>query len=105
MRTLWRIFDMPAFRSCALFLLPLVLGSVSVHALSLTSPEEENKMGEDAYKEILKKEKLCTDKALVAFVEGVAKRITAAAPDMGFKYEVSVLESKTLNAFCLPGGK
>jgi metalloendopeptidase OMA1, mitochondrial len=96
---------MLVFRPCALFLLHLALGCVSAHALSLTTAEQENKMGEDAYKEILKKEKLCTDKALIEFVENVARRITAAAPDKGFKYEVSVLESKTLNAFCLPGGK
>ncbi|MBI3829599.1 MAG: DUF4197 family protein [Planctomycetes bacterium] len=73
--------------------------------LTLTTPEQENKLGEDAYKEILQKEKLCKDKETVAFVERVAKRIMAAAPDKGFQYEISVLESPTINAFCLPGGK
>jgi len=85
----------------------LVLAGVAgaSEPLTLTSPEEENKLGEDTYKEILQKEKLCKDTEMVAFVERVAKHITAAAPDKGFKYEVSVLDSPTVNAFCLPGGK
>lgn len=72
---------------------------------TLTSPEQENKMGEEAYKDILKEEKVCKDKEVVAFVQRVADRITKAAPDKGFKYEVTVLESDKVNAFCLPGGK
>jgi predicted Zn-dependent protease len=73
--------------------------------LILTSPAEENKMGEDAYKDVLSKEKRCTDPAAIALVERVGKRLAAAAPDKGFKYEFVVLESPTVNAFCLPGGK
>lgn len=73
--------------------------------LTLTSAEQENKMGEDAYRDILKKEKVCLNKEIVSFVERVAGRIIAAAPDKGFKYEIAVLESPTVNAFCLPGGK
>lgn len=73
--------------------------------LTFTTSEQENKLGDDAYREILKKEKLCQNKAAVAFVERVAGRIIAAAPDKGFKYEIAVLESPTVNAFCLPGGK
>ncbi|MCW8129754.1 MAG: DUF4197 family protein [Planctomycetota bacterium] len=73
--------------------------------LTLTSAEQENKMGEDTYREILQKEKVCKNKEIVAFVERVAGRIIAAAPDKGFKYEIAVLESPTINAFCLPGGK
>lgn len=72
---------------------------------TLTSPEQENKMGEEAYKDILKEEKVCKDKETIAFVQRVADRITRAAPDKGFKYEVTVLESDKVNAFCLPGGK
>ena len=88
-----------------LLALAFAAGISNSHALSLTTPEQENKLGEDAYKEILKKEKLCKDKAVVDFVERVAKRICDAAPDKGFKYEISVLDAPTVNAFCLPGGK
>jgi len=91
----------------------LVVGTISCEKVEgtgrgtfyLLSQDEENKMGTDAYKEILAKEKVCTDAATVAFVERVAGRVAAAAPDKGFKYEFTVLESDQINAFCLPGGK
>jgi predicted Zn-dependent protease len=70
-----------------------------------TSESEENQMGIQAYADVKKQEKICTDAETVAFVERVAKRVAAAAPDHGFKYEFVVLESETANAFCLPGGK
>jgi Zn-dependent protease with chaperone function len=73
--------------------------------LTLTTIEQENELGDKAYKEILQKERLCQDKELVAFVQRVGKRVCDAAPDKGFKYEISVLESPIVNAFCLPGGK
>jgi predicted Zn-dependent protease len=72
---------------------------------TLTSVEQENKLGEETYQEILQKEKVNKDPVINAFVQRIAKRIAAAAPDKGFQYEVSVLDSPQVNAFCLPGGK
>jgi metalloendopeptidase OMA1, mitochondrial len=77
----------------------------SADPLTLTTPEQENKLGEEAFKEILSKEKGCQDAALNEYVKRVAFRVIQGAPDMGFKYEVVVLESDKVNAFCLPGGK
>jgi predicted Zn-dependent protease len=71
----------------------------------LTSQEEENKLGADAYKEVLSKEKISKDADVIALVERVGKRLAAVAPDKGFNYEFTVIESDTVNAFCLPGGK
>ena len=73
--------------------------------LLLTSVGEENHLGEEAYAEVKKTEKVCTDPAAIALVERVGRRLAAAAPDSGFTYEFVVLESPTINAFCLPGGK
>jgi len=73
--------------------------------LTLTSKEQENKLGEDAYKEILAKEKVCQDPVINEYVKRVGLRIAQSAPDMGFKYEIVVLDSDKVNAFCLPGGK
>ena len=73
--------------------------------LLLTSAGQENQLGSDAYAEIKQKEKLCTDAATVAWVERVARRVAAMAPERGFQYEFVVIESPTVNAFCLPGGK
>ncbi|HYF48712.1 MAG TPA: M48 family metallopeptidase [Planctomycetota bacterium] len=91
----------------------LVVGTISCEKVEgtgrgtfyLLSAEEENKMGADAYKEIVSKEKVSTDAEIIALVERVGKRLAAAAPDKGFKYDFTVLESDQVNAFCLPGGK
>jgi Zn-dependent protease with chaperone function len=77
----------------------------SAEPFTLTSMEQENKLGEETYQEILRKEKVNKDPVINAFVQRVAKRIAAAAPDKGFRYEVAVLDSPQANAFCLPGGK
>jgi metalloendopeptidase OMA1, mitochondrial len=73
--------------------------------LILMSAEEENKLGDQSYKEVLAKEKASTDVAAIALVERVGKRLATVAPEKGFKYEFTVLESDQVNAFCLPGGK
>ena len=76
--------------------------------LIFTSVGEENQMGATAYQEVLKKEKHCTDAAAQAFVKRVGERIAKVAdPDghHGFQWEFTLLESDTVNAFCLPGGK
>jgi metalloendopeptidase OMA1, mitochondrial len=64
-----------------------------------------NAMGESSYKEVLAKEKPSSDKEAQAFIERVGRRLAAAAPDEGFKYEFTLIDSPTINAFCLPGGK
>lgn len=88
-----------------LFLVACISAAHCAEPLTLTSKEEENKLGEDAYKEILAKEKVCTDPVINEYVKRVGLRIAQAAPEMGFKYEIVVLDSDKVNAFCLPGGK
>ncbi|MCK6470168.1 MAG: DUF4197 family protein [Planctomycetes bacterium] len=90
---------------CAACAFAVPAGLHAAEPWTLTTPEQENKLGEEAYKDILKAEKVCKDKETIAFVQRVADRITKVAPDKGFKYEVTVLESDKVNAFCLPGGK
>lgn len=74
----------------------------------LTSQGEENQMGLDAYQEVLKKEKVCTDAAANAMIKRIGERLAKAADadgSHGFQWEFTLLESDTVNAFCLPGGK
>ncbi len=73
--------------------------------LMLTSEAQENQLGAQAYAEVKGSEKPCTDPAAIALVERVGRRLAAVAPNKGFTYEFTVLESQTINAFCLPGGK
>ena len=73
--------------------------------LLLTSASQENALGVQAYAEVKQQEKLSTDPDAIALVTRVGKRLAAAAPNEGFTYEFTVLDSPTVNAFCLPGGK
>jgi predicted Zn-dependent protease len=73
----------------------------------LVSESEEKKMGEAAYQETLKKSPpLSSSDARTLRVRAIGRRLEAVAgrPDFGWEFEV-IDEPKTVNAFCLPGGK
>ena len=74
-------------------------------AFLLTSSQSENSQGEEAYKEILKKEKEVKGTAQAKLVEEIGWKIAAVANQPDFKWEFKTLESDEPNAFCLPGGK
>ncbi len=82
--------------------------------LLLVSSEQLNQMATKAYTQLqtesAKKGVLNTDAAMTRRVRAIAARITpqtrvfrADAP--AWKWEVNVINSKELNAFCMPGGK
>ncbi len=65
-----------------------------------------NKLGADAYQEILGKEKISKDPELIDVVNRVARRLAKVADRPDYKWEFKVIDDpKTVNAFCLPGGK
>ncbi len=74
-------------------------------AFLLTSAANENQQGDEAYKEILSKEKVITGTAQARMVEEIGKRIAAVANQPDFQWEFKTLQSDEPNAFCLPGGK
>ncbi|GBG01816.1 lipoprotein [Azospira sp. I13] len=66
---------------------------------------QEMRMGLTSYQDILKKEKVSDDPELNAQIQRVGRRI-AAATGKNYQWEFKVIENdKTINAFCLPGGK
>lgn len=73
-------------------------------ALNFVGDVEANKIGEQAYKEILSKERVSNNRRINSLVMNVSQRI-AAASGANFQWEFKVLESEQKNAFCLPGGK
>jgi len=74
--------------------------------LLFLSESQEMQLGADAYKEVLKKEKIETNAAVVALVRDVGLRIAKVANKPEYKWEFTVIdEPKTANAFALPGGK
>jgi predicted Zn-dependent protease len=79
-------------------------------SFNIVSDSEMNALGVDAYQEILadaraKKKLLSSQSEKYKIVEAIGLRI-AKASGADFKWEFNVIdEPKTVNAFCLPGGK
>ncbi|WP_141735803.1 M48 family metallopeptidase [Oligoflexus tunisiensis] len=73
--------------------------------LNLVSDSQMNSMGEQAYQEMLAKSKISKNPALNAAVADIGRRI-AQASGVDYEWEFTVIDDpKTINAFCLPGGK
>lgn len=74
-------------------------------ALRLMPDSQMNGMGAQAYQEMKAKTPVSKNPAYRALIEQVGKRI-AAASGKNYSWEFEVFdEPKTVNAFCLPGGK
>lgn len=74
--------------------------------LQLIGERDEIRMGYAAFRDVLKKEKLSQDKKAIAMVQRVGQRIAAVTGKTGYEWEFKLIDDdKTLNAFCLPGGK
>lgn len=80
--------------------------------MMLVSSETMNEAAVEAYNEVLQKESanLNKDKALYAKVKGISQKLIAEAvffrPDSkDWQWEVNVITSNTVNAWCMPGGK
>jgi metalloendopeptidase OMA1, mitochondrial len=72
----------------------------------LISEGEEMTLGETAYRDVLKKEKISKDPKANELVKRVGMRIASVANKPEYKWEFTVIDNaKTVNAFCLPGGK
>ena len=87
-----------------------------------TSPQQEAALGLQSYQEILSQSRVVTTGQVPQQVRGIAERLINAAPkvekyyaetknlpaetDWGsYQWDVNVLQSDDVNAFCLPGGK
>ncbi len=74
-------------------------------AFILTSEAQEKALGEQAFQEVIAKERLSQNKRWTELIQRVGKRIAAAANQPDYDWEFRLVESKEKNAFCLPGGK
>src|SRR5262245_35547623 len=80
-------------------------------------PDEEAKLGAQAFREVLSKETvLPADEPIVQVVRRIGQQLARASEQkdiqqevglkpMKFEWRYEVVESKQINAFCLPGGK
>jgi predicted Zn-dependent protease len=73
--------------------------------LILFSPDDENRMGIEAYQKILQQEKVSQNPQLNALVRRVGERIAAVVNRPDFAWEFQVIDKDVANAFALPGGK
>jgi predicted Zn-dependent protease len=80
------------------------------------TPTEETQLGAQAFQEILSKSDVVPDGPLVQATRRVAHRLTDAADSEtflkatrikkpNFRWNLRVVRSREVNAFCLPGGK
>lgn len=94
--------------SCAALLLVVACATVPYtkrHQFNMVSPQDEAKLGEQAYAEVLNKTPKSKNEEYQKRVRAVGERIAKAADQPDFKWEFNVLAGKDVNAFCLPGGK
>jgi predicted Zn-dependent protease len=73
--------------------------------LIIVSAGEEQKLGAQAFQEVVAKNKVDASPALVAPVETVGRRLARVAERPDYDWRFVVLDSPQVNAFCLPGGK
>jgi len=73
--------------------------------LMIISEGQEQQLGADAYRDVLSKEEVSKDTHMTAVVRRVGQRIAAVCNRPNFAWEFNLIESKQVNAFCLPGGK
>jgi predicted Zn-dependent protease len=71
--------------------------------LKLVSDEQMTEMGVAAFSDLKKKTPESKDAKVVAYVNCVARQVTAVMPQQ--QWEVRVFDDKAVNAFALPGGK
>lgn len=71
------------------------------------SPQQEQALGLQAYQEVLSSSQVIESGREAEVVNRVAHRIAAATgkASQDFQWEVSLVNSPQVNAFCLPGGK
>lgn len=70
------------------------------------SEGQEDELGAQAYADVKSKNKISNDAQVNAMVKRVGQRIAAAAQKPEYKWEFVVIDDpKTMNAFCLPGGR
>src|SRR3954470_17476209 len=71
------------------------------------SPQQEERLGLQSYQQILSEVQTINSGPQFDLVRGVAMKLAATTGKdaTGFDWQVSLVRSPQINAFCLPGGK
>ncbi len=73
--------------------------------LMLSTESSEKELGATAYNDYKRETQPTTNAEQQALLQRVGNAIKDASDEKTFEWEFNVLESDTVNAFCLPGGK
>ncbi|MCK9336682.1 MAG: M48 family metallopeptidase [Arcobacteraceae bacterium] len=73
--------------------------------LILISSNQELALGEESFKQTLKDMKVSDNAIETKRVVEIGQKLAKATKRDDFKWEFALVESKEVNAFCLPGGK
>ena len=93
------------FASLALVTACVTTPESGKQAFIMTSLSQEATLGEQAFGEILQKEKESQDARLVAITKRVGERLAVNTTMPDLDWEFKLFESDQMNAFALPGGK
>lgn len=94
----------------AVLIFSLLLGCVQTPFTQRPSEDrmpvaQEIALGEEAYREIIKREKISQDPQLIEMVERVGRQLAAVSAMPNLSWEFTLIESNPKNIFVLPGGK
>lgn len=81
------------------------VGQTGRSQLIMVSEPQERQLGDDAYRDILQKNRLSTRSDWQAQLRRVGQRISAVADRPDYKWEFNIIQGNDVNAFALPGGK
>ena len=72
---------------------------------NLLSPQQELQLGQEAYRDILRKHSKSNNKKWEKELKDVGNDIRRVANERNFSWEFNLLKGSEINAFALPGGK
>lgn len=93
------------------FLIALLIGGCATTPVThrtqfmMISPDQEMALGATEAQKVVQTSKISTDKVLQDRIKRIGQKIAAVSGRNDFKWEFTVIQDDTPNAFCLPGGK
>jgi hypothetical protein len=71
---------------------------------NLFTPEQDVELGRRSAAEVAQQVPLLRDEAIVSYVQQLGSKLAERAPGYKFPYQFSVIATRDINAFALPGG-
>lgn len=92
------------FRTTLLIAAALFGLQAGTRSLELISVEQEIQIGREAHAQMRRETPMLRDRAVIDYVNAVARRLVRVAPGPKYPYSFTVANASDVNAFALPGG-